>query len=51
MDGVPAISIYGPGSARPDYFIRLTWEHRRLVEIQDFYYVPYIAEEARFTRG
>ena len=51
VDGVPAIAIYRPGSTRPDYFIRLTWEQGRLTEIRDFYYVPYITEEARFTRG
>jgi len=51
VDGVPVIAIYRPGSTRADYFIRLTWEQGRLVQIRDFYYVPYIAEEARFMKG
>jgi len=47
-DGVPVVAVYRPGSTRPAYFKRLTWERGRLMKIQDFYYVPYIAEEARF---
>jgi len=50
-DGVPVIAVYIPGSTRPAYFIRLKWEQGRLMQIRDFYYVPYIAEEARFTKG
>jgi RNA polymerase sigma-70 factor, ECF subfamily len=46
VDGVPAIAIYRPGSSRPAYFLRLTWEEGRLTHIRDFYYVPYIADEA-----
>src|SRR5260370_3473673 len=48
VDGVPGIAIYRPGSTRPAYFIRLKWEQGRLIQIRDFYYVPYIAGEARF---
>ena len=48
VDGVPVIAIYRPGSTRPGYFIRLKWEQGRLMQIRDFYYVPYIAKEARF---
>jgi hypothetical protein len=48
---VPVIAIYRPGSTRPAYFIRLKWEQGRLMQIRDFYYVPYIAQEARFTKG
>ena len=51
-DGVPVIAVYRPGSStRPAYFIRLTWEQGRLMKIRDFHYVPYIADEARFTKG
>jgi hypothetical protein len=50
-DGVPVIAVYRPGSTRPAYFIRLKWEQGRLMQIRDFYFVPYIAEEARFTKG
>jgi len=45
------IAVYRPGSTRPAYFIRLKWEQGLLVQIRDFYFVPYIAEEARFTKG
>jgi hypothetical protein len=50
-DGVPVIAVYRPGSTRPCYFVRLSWEQGRLMKIRDFYFVPYIAEEARFTKG
>jgi len=50
-DGVPVIAVYRPGSTRPAYFMCLWWEEDRLVQIRDFYFVPYIAEEARFTKG
>jgi len=50
-DGVPVIAIHRPGSTRPAYFIRLNWEQGRLVQIRDFYFVPYLAEEVRFTKG
>lgn len=48
-DGVPVIAVYRPGSARPAYFIQLEWEAGRIVGVRDFYYVPYIANDARFT--
>jgi RNA polymerase sigma-70 factor, ECF subfamily len=51
VDGVPTIAVYRPGSLRPAYFIRLRWEQGRVAEIRDFYYVPYIADEARFTNS
>jgi len=50
-DEVPVIAVYRPGATGPAYFIRLTWEQGRLMEIRDFYYVPYIAEEARFRKA
>src|SRR5258708_973890 len=49
--GVTVLAGYRPGSTRPAYFIRLSWEQGRLMEIRDFYYVPYLTEEARFTKG
>jgi RNA polymerase sigma factor (sigma-70 family) len=49
-DGVPVIAVHRLGSTQPAYFIRLSWERGRLMDIRDFYYVPYIAEEARFTK-
>jgi RNA polymerase sigma-70 factor (ECF subfamily) len=51
VDGAPVIAIYRPTSPRPAYFIRLKWEEGRIVQIRDFYYVPYIADEARFTKA
>ena len=50
-DGVPSIAVYRRGSTRPAYFIRLKWEQGRVMQIRDFYFVPYIAEEAGFTTG
>ena len=51
VDGAPVIAISRRGSTRPAYFLLLTWEEGRLVQIRDFYYVGYIAEEARFIKG
>lgn len=50
-DGVPIIAVYRSDSTRPAYFIRLNWEQGRVMQVRDFYYVPYIAEGARFTKG
>jgi RNA polymerase sigma factor (sigma-70 family) len=50
-DGVPVIAVYRPGSTRPAYFIQLKWEQGCLMQIRDFYFVPYVAEEAHFTKG
>jgi RNA polymerase sigma-70 factor (ECF subfamily) len=49
-DGVPVVAVYRPGSTRPDYFIHLSWDQGRLTLIRDFYHVPYITDEARFTK-
>jgi RNA polymerase sigma-70 factor (ECF subfamily) len=51
VDGVPVIAVHRPGSTRPAYFICLKWERDRIVQIRDFFFVPYIAKEARFTKG
>jgi RNA polymerase sigma-70 factor, ECF subfamily len=55
-DGVPVLAIYRSasvrsGSPRPAYFLRLKWEQPRLVHVWDFYFVPYLAAEALFTRA
>lgn len=34
---------------RPDYFILLSWEQDRVVEIRDFRYAAYVAQEANIT--
>jgi RNA polymerase sigma-70 factor, ECF subfamily len=51
VDGVPVVAIYKLGRTRPAYFIRLTLEQGRLVQIRDYCFAPYIAAEARFTEG
>lgn len=44
------IAVYRPAaSARPAYFIQLEWESDRIARVRDYRYVPYIADEARFT--
>lgn len=49
-DGVPVIAMRRPGAARPAYFVRLDWaEDGRIEFIRDFYFVPYIANDARFS--
>jgi RNA polymerase sigma-70 factor (ECF subfamily) len=50
-DGVPVLSIHRSGSPQPAYFVRLKWEQRQVVHIWDFYFVPYLAAEARFTKA
>jgi RNA polymerase sigma-70 factor (ECF subfamily) len=50
VDGEPAIAIFSSaGSARPAYFVLLEWQAGRITRIRDFRYVPYIANDARFT--
>lgn len=51
VEGIPVIAIYRSGATRPAYFMRLSWDHDRLTTIRDFYFVPYIAVEAEFTKG
>jgi RNA polymerase sigma factor (sigma-70 family) len=51
VDGVPAIAMYRPASSTvPAYFVLLEWTRDRIVLIRDFRYVPYIANDARFSR-
>ena len=50
VDGIPALALFRPGSARPAYFVRLTWHDDRVALIRDFHYVPYVAESATFNR-
>jgi RNA polymerase sigma-70 factor, ECF subfamily len=51
VDGVAVIAVYRPAaSARPAYFIQLDWRDGQVERVRDYRYVPYIAEEARFTR-
>ncbi len=49
VDGAPAIAVFRAASTRPAYFLRLNWQHGRLMYVRDYYWVPYIAAEARFT--
>ena len=50
-DGRPALAIYRSGSPRPAYFVRLQWEQGHVAHIWDFYFVPYLVAEARFTKA
>ena len=50
-DGVPVIAVYRSGSPQPAYFVRLKWEEGHVAHIWDFYFLPYLAAEARFTKG
>jgi RNA polymerase sigma-70 factor (ECF subfamily) len=50
VDGVPAIAMFSPAaSATPAYFILIESVDGRVTLIRDFRYVPYIAEDARFS--
>jgi RNA polymerase sigma-70 factor (ECF subfamily) len=50
IDGAPVIAVYRPAaSARPAYFIQLDWRDEQIGRVRDYRYVPYIADEARFT--
>ena len=51
VDGVAVIALYRAAATLPAYFTRMKWDRDRLVEIRDYCYAPYIAHEARFTRG
>jgi RNA polymerase sigma-70 factor (ECF subfamily) len=51
VDGRPAVLVLDPRnpSARPIYFVLLTWGGERLVNIRDFRYARYAAEGAEFV--
>jgi RNA polymerase sigma factor (sigma-70 family) len=50
LDGREVLAVYRDrNDARPSYFVALTFVEDRLSVIQDFRYVPYIAEDARFA--
>jgi RNA polymerase sigma-70 factor (ECF subfamily) len=51
VDGVPALALFRPGSARPAYFVQLTWQGEHVALIRDFHYVPYVADSASFSRS
>jgi RNA polymerase sigma factor (sigma-70 family) len=51
VDGVAAIAMFRPASSRvPAYFVLLEWTGGRISLIRDFRYVPYIANDARFSQ-
>ena len=50
-DGRSVVAIYRSGSPRPAYFVRLRWERGHVAHIWDFYFVPYLAAEAVFTKA
>jgi len=46
-DGREVLAVYRDGKdVRPSYFVELTMRDGRIVQIKDFRYVPYIAEDA-----
>jgi RNA polymerase sigma-70 factor, ECF subfamily len=50
LDATAVIAVYRPAaSARPAYFIQLDWRDEQIGRVRDYRYVPYIADEARFT--
>ncbi|MGK6307573.1 RNA polymerase sigma factor [Variovorax sp. DT-64] len=50
LDGREVLGVYpAPGAEHPGYFVELVWREERVLGIRDFRYVPYIAQEARFT--
>jgi RNA polymerase sigma-70 factor, ECF subfamily len=51
VGGVPVIAMYRGNATRPAFFVRLEWAEGRVVDIRDFYFVPYIVDEARYQRG
>lgn len=51
VDGAHAIAMFRPPSSLvPAYFVLLEWTGGRISLIRDFRYVPYIANDARFSR-
>jgi RNA polymerase sigma-70 factor, ECF subfamily len=48
VDGRPALAVRDPSDplARITYFILLQWTHDRLVQIRDFRYARYVADDA-----
>ena len=51
VDGVAAIAMYRPATSEtPTYFLLLEWTADKVTKIRDYYYVPYIAAGARFSR-
>jgi len=51
VDGEPAIAMYRPAtSEHPTYYILLEWSEGKVVQIRDYYYVPYIARDSNYSR-
>jgi RNA polymerase sigma-70 factor, ECF subfamily len=51
VEGQPVLAVFRPASSdTPAYFIQLEWRHERVGQVRDFRYVPYIAQDAVFTR-
>lgn len=48
IEGALALAAFAPDSARPSYFVLLTWDAGRVQQIRDFRYIPYIADEAEY---
>jgi RNA polymerase sigma-70 factor, ECF subfamily len=50
-EGVAVIAITSPAARRPPSLLRLTWEDGRITLIRDYHYVPYLTQEAPFTKA
>jgi len=48
LEGDLALAAYVDGADKPAYFILLAFDDGRVVNIRDFRYVPYIANEAEY---
>jgi RNA polymerase sigma factor (sigma-70 family) len=52
VDGVVVIAMFRSTElTKPAYFLLLEWQDAEISLIRDFRYVPYIASDARFSRG
>jgi len=52
LEGREVIGVFsGPQARTARYFIEIRFTHEQVVTIRDYRYVPYIAQDARFTPG
>ena len=50
LEGREVIAVFrAPGQVKPGYFIALTVENGKIRSIRDFYYVPYILQDAEIV--
>ena len=51
VEGRPAILAYdrAKGATQPVYFILLTWQDGQVTSIRDYFYTPYVMQDAAFS--